>query len=366
MGKREVLIVAGFVVVGALVYQFTAPPSTEGSSSFSFANIFREVGREMRGNPGRATVTHSASLPVTPGLREVRILGVGRGGVTVVGERRTDITYALTVASNGPDDEQAKVYADRTVFVPDQVADTIVLRVAYPTEATQTATATLRVPSNLVVRVENATGVTMSDLAGAQVEATRGAVNISDVSGMVEGTHLDGSVTVTGAGSVKMRLTRLRSRFEDVSGGLTLDIRDGECTIATSHGAADIESLRGEVNLIRHQGPITVRGNAGRVTLENPGAESRIDMRRTEVEVTMDASVPVTILTTDQTARVIVKETARFVLDAMTTGGRIQATDMNLTPETIGDDVKLLHTFGTGSGARVTVRNTRGDIVVRR
>jgi len=365
MGKREVLILAGFIVVGVVIYQFTAPPAT-GESSFSFANWFGEVRRDMRGDPGRAEVTHSAVLPVTRDLREVRILGVGRGGVTVVGEDRADVAYELTVASTGPDDEQAKVYADRTVFVPDQVADTLMLRVSYPTEATQTASATLRVPSRLVVRVENATGVTMRDLAGAQVESTRGTVSLSNITGLVSGSHQDGDVTVTDAGAVKLRLTRLRSKFENVSGPITLDIRDGECSILNSGGAAEIESLRATLTLTNHRDGIIVRGNDGRVTLDAPRAESRVDMRRTEVEVTLTGAVPVTIVTTDQTARVIVKDAARVVLDAATTNGRIQATDVNLEPVINGENATLMHTFGTGSGARVTVRNTRGEIVIRK
>lgn len=365
MGKRELFILAGFIVVGAVIYQFTATPAT-GESSFSLSNLFNEVRRDMRGDPGRAEVTHSASLPVTPGLREVRILGVGRGGVTVVGEDRTDVAYALTVSSTGPDDEQAKAYADRTVFVPDQVADALVLRVSYPAEATQTASATLRVPSTLMVRVENATGVTMSDLAGAELETTRGTVTLSNITGVVSGSHQDGAVLVTDVGAVKLRLTRLRSKFENVSGPIALDIRDGACDILNSGGTTEIESLRATLTLTNHRGEVVVRGNDGRVTLDAPQAESRIDMRRTEVEVTLTGAVPVTIVTTDQTARVIVKDTARVVLDAGSTNGRIQATDVNLTPVTDGDNTTLMHTFGTGSGARVTVRNTRGEIVIRK
>lgn len=365
MGKRELLLIAGFVVVGAVLYQFTAPPST-GTSGFSFANLFDEARREMRGNPGRAEVTHTATLPAAPALREVRILGVGRGGVTVVGERRDDIEYALTVSSNGPDDALAKEYANRTVFVPDQVADTLVLRVDYPAEASQTASATIRVPERMIARVENATGVTMSGLAGAHVESTRGTVNISNVSGAVSGIHLDGSLTVTGAGSVKLRLTRLRSTFENVTDGLTLDLRDGESTVSASAGPVEIESVRAEVSVAGHRGSVNVRGSDGRVTLDGPVAESRIDMRRTEVEVVMTGGAPVTVVTTDQTARLIVKSGASFDLDAMSTDGKIQATDVNLTPENSGNDQKLLHTFGKTGGARVTIRNSRGDIVVRK
>ncbi len=339
MGKREFAIIAVFVVVGAVIYQFTAPPAT-GGSGFSFANIFDEARREMRGNPGRAEVTHTTTMPVPSGLRELRIVGVGRGGVTVIGERRSDIEHALTVSSTGPDDETAKTYANRTVFVPDQVADTLILRADFPEEASQTASATIKVPMGLEVRVETATGVIISEVAAAHVESARGAIRISNVSGAVGGIHVDGAVTVTGAGSVRMRLSRLRSQFENVTGGLSLDVRDGECTVTNSAGPVDIETARADISVVGQKGPVVVRGADGRVAVDSAGGDSRIDVRRAEVEVTVAGAAPMTVVTTDQTARVIVKPDAFFDLDAMSTEGKIQASDVNLTPVVSGSDQK--------------------------
>lgn len=364
MGKRELLIIAAFVVVGAIVYQFTAPPST-GTSSFSISNFFNEARREMRGNPGRAEVIHTATVPVEAAHRELRVQRVARN-VQVIGEDRKDIEYALTVSSNGPDDATAKTYADRTVFERDDLGDSLVLRVDYPEEGNQDTSLVVKVPAGMAVRVENSIGVTMNGVGAAHVENARGTVTLTGITGAVTGAHQDGNVTVTGAQSVKMRLTRLRSSFDKVSGGLTLDIRDGECAIQGSDGPVEIDSLRAELTLTGHRGPATIRGTDGRVTLNEPGGETRVDMRRAEVEATLSGRVPVTILTTDQTARVIIKGTAAFELDAMSTDGRIQAADVNLTPETDGNDMKLVHTFGKEGGTRVTIRNTRGEIVVRK
>lgn len=364
MGRRELLIIAGFVVVGALVYQFTAPPSTS-TSSFSFSNIFDEAKREMRGNPGRANVTHTATIPLEAGHRELRVLRITES-VKVIGERRDDIEYALTVSSNGPDDATAKKYADETIFERDDVAESLVLRVHYPEEASQESSLVVKVPAWLAVRVENAVGVSMTGVAAAHIEGARGDITLTDIDGAVTGSHQDGDFTVTNAASAKVRLSRLRSKFENVSGPLTLDVRDGECAVSKSAGAVEVDSQRAEITLTGHRGTTIIRGSDGRVTLDGPAAESKVDMRRAEVEVTLTGNVPVTILTTDQTARVIIKDTASVALDAMSTGGKIQATEVNLTPETVGENMKLVHTFGTGRGARVTIRNTRGEIVVRR
>lgn len=365
MGKRELLIIAGFIVVGAIVYQFTAPPST-GTSSFSFGNFFQEARREMRGNPGRAELTHTATLPVAAGVRELRLLRVSRN-VQVVGEARDTIEYTLTVSSNGPDDATAKTYAERTVFERDDVGDALVLRVDYPSEANQETSLVIKVPARLAVRVESAIGITIAGVAAAHVEGARaGNVAFTNIAGAVTGTHQDGEVTVTDAQSVKMRLLRLRSRFGAVPGGLLLDVRDGDCRIEGSAGPVEIDSTRGDITVVGHKGTVLVRGTDGSVNIDGPQDESKIDMRRTEVEVTLTGKAPVTIITTDQTARLVVKDSAAIMLDALSTEGRIQATDVNLTPETVDTDMKLVHTFGRAPQGRVTVRNTRGDIVIRK
>lgn len=363
MGKRELLIIAGFFVVGAIVYQFTAPPAT-GDSGFSFSRIFDEARREMRGNPGRAEVTSSGTVALAAGVGELRVLRVSRN-VQILGEDRGDIAWELTVTSNGPDDATAKSYADRTVFKQDDLGDAVVLRMDYPEEANQQSQAVIKVPRRLAVRVENASGVTMKDIAAAHVESVRGAVNLENIAGAITGMHQDGDVTVKGAGAMKMRLTRLRSKLSGVTGGLTLDVRDGECTVADSSGALEVDSARAEVSVSGHRGTILVRGTDGSVRIDAPANETKVDMRRADVEVSTDGAAPVTIITTDQTARLIVKPSASLTVDALSVEGAIQATDVGLTPETTDRNTKLVHTFGAGK-TRVTIRNTRGDIVIRK
>ncbi len=364
MGKRELLIIVAFVVVGTVVYQVTAPPST-GTRSFSLGEIFNSARREMRGNPGRATVTHTETLDVPATIHELRVLRVSHD-VQVVGEARDTIEYAFAVTSTGPDDTVANEYATRTVLTRDEVGTTLILRAQYPAEASQTATLIIKVPARLVARVDNATGVTISGVSGAHIEAARGEITMSQIAGAVTGTHQDGRLTVSAARSVKVRLTRTRSRFEDVSGGLTLDLRDGDSTILRSAGLLEIDETRQELTITEHQGPVTVRGSDGRVTVTGPSRAVTIDVRRTEVEVALTRGVPVTVINTDQTVRLILRGAPAFTLNAATSDGAIQAADVHLTPETGRSDTRLTHVFGAPGGPSVTIRNTRGNIVIRK
>ena len=51
MGKRELFIILGFVAVGIVAYQLTAPAST--SEGFSFSKVWEAMRREVHGNPSQ-------------------------------------------------------------------------------------------------------------------------------------------------------------------------------------------------------------------------------------------------------------------------------------------------------------------------
>ena len=73
MGKRELLIAVGFLVVGLVAYQLAAPPPKEGEHGFSLTRMFSEMRREIRGNPSRASVKLTGTLPVAEAITELRL-----------------------------------------------------------------------------------------------------------------------------------------------------------------------------------------------------------------------------------------------------------------------------------------------------
>jgi len=363
MGKRELLIIVAFVVVGAVAFQFTAPAATT-SSSWNFADFFDSARKEMRGNPGRGSFVHAATLKAPSDLREIRIVSIA-GAVQVVGESRDDISYEFTVTSNGPDDAGAVEWAKQTVIEKDDLGEAIILRGRYPEPGSQTATMTMKVPSRLAVRVESGRGVTISNVASVHLEGNREDVSVTNVTGAITGLHQDGDVTITGAQSAKIRLTRAQSVITKVRDGLILDVRDGDAKISECGGAMEVDETRAELTITGHRGTIAVRGSDGRVTIHRPTEDTRVDVRRAEVELLLDRAVAATLLTTDEPLRLLVAGTPGFVLDASTTDAKIQATDLGLTPEVADPNARLTHTFGSG-GARVTLRNTRGEIILRK
>jgi hypothetical protein len=103
MGKRELLLVFCFVVVGAVVYQATARPPASGERGLSLSRFIEHARREIRGNRANAEATTTATHELTADLTELRITGP-ISEVEVEGDGRRDVESTVHVESNGYDD----------------------------------------------------------------------------------------------------------------------------------------------------------------------------------------------------------------------------------------------------------------------
>jgi hypothetical protein len=363
MGKRELLIVVIFVCVGSVAYYLTAPATPDGKG-LSISRIFGEMRREMRGNPSVASFTHRGTLPVAPELGEIRVTA-GQARVRIVGEDRRDIAYDLPIESTGPDQQTALEYAKRVSVRVDDLGTSATLSVIYPREGSQSGTLTVLVPMRLAVR--SIGGVpTIENVSAVQLEGVSGDTTIGNVSGAVTGVHRNGRLVIDKVGSIDLSIQRSRARILNVPGGITLSARDGECAIEDSRGALIVEPNNAELTIARHQGSVRVAGSGGQVRLDGTEGEVSIDMRRAEVEVIVTRAQPMTLLTTDDSLRLFLDESVGLAVDAIASEGKIHATEFGLTPETSEHDARLHHAFGSGKLPRAALRNTRGDIVIRR
>jgi len=241
-----------------------------------------------------------------------------------------------------------------------------VLRAKYPEPGQQRSTIVMHVPARLAVRLESSLGADINGVAAVHLESVRGSVTLTNVAGGVTGAQQDGDFSITGAASVKMRLIRSKSKITKVTGGLTLDLRDGDSDITESAGAIEVDQVRSDLSISDHQGGITVRGNDGSITILRPTAETRVDVRRAEVELLVERAVQMTIITSDEPLRLILAGAPAFSLDAAASDAAIQATEFDFKPEVVEADAKLLHQFGGKNDVRITLRNARADIILRK
>jgi hypothetical protein len=96
--------------------------------------------------------------------------------------------------------------------------------------------------------------------------------------------------------------------------------------------------------------------------IEGLRTEARIDGRNSNIDVTLDAAAPITIYNLG--AIRVTAPPGGYTLDAVTTEGRINMDDGEVTPSEGADP----HATGPvrGGGPTLTLRATRGSITIRK
>jgi hypothetical protein len=365
MGKRELLIIASFLLAGLAVYHVTAPAPAGPGRRFSLSDVVSHVRREVRGNRATATVTSHNTLTIAPTVHEVRISGVVK--LTVTGEDRPDLGYDLTVEAGGPDDAGARANGAQTRLLADDLGAVLSLRVAVPHDTRQVAQLTVHVPRRLAVRVEGASGSTDLDVTGVgalRLDSLVGDVRLSGVTGEVSGTHRNGDLTLDGAGSIALTLVSSKATFTGVRGTMAISARNGECRVDGSAGVLTMDATNENTILTNMRGPVQVTGTGGELHVDEPAAEVRVDMRRTAITIALQAASPVIALAAEAPLRVVLDGPPGILIDAaVAEDGEIRAGDFGLTAEPAGTGARLVHAF-TAAGPRVVLRNERGAIEI--
>ena len=178
MGKRELLLICGFAVVGALVYYATAPAAAPGQQGFSIGRVVEEMRREIRGNRSSAEISTTTAIPVKPGVTELRF-ETGSAGLTISGEDRADVLCELKVWSSGYDETEAKKYANETALKSTEAGISLVISIKYPEPATQRASLVVRMPKAMSVRVQPSRAkLEISEVASVELVEARGQATL--------------------------------------------------------------------------------------------------------------------------------------------------------------------------------------------
>jgi hypothetical protein len=363
MGKRELIIAAAFIVVAALAYQFTAPAAKPGERGFSLGQLFSHIKTGIRANSASATVTKTGTVPLKPGVTELRLTTARSTPITVIGEKRDDVGYEAVVDSTGPDEATARQYADRTSVVSDDMGAAQKLDLVYTREGQQSARLTMRVPARLLVRIDGSGHLTVSDVRALDLRNVTGDVTITNVLEKLSGSHRSGELNVTKAGAIDLMLSSSRARFTDIDGAITLNARNGDCVIAKSRGTIEATVANAEFTVTDHAGPVHVSGELGTLRVVSPAKDLAVDVRRMTVEITLGLAIPATILTSGETLKLTLAGPPAISIDALATDGAIHVTDLALEPVKDERGSRLTAAVG-GGGARVVLRNTGADIVI--
>jgi hypothetical protein len=367
MGKRELLLVAAFVIVGALVYQFTAPPPAPGERSFSLSQLLANVRREVRGNRASADTTTTVTHAVPASATDLR-LTVGRMDVTITGEDRSDIAAELHVRSTGYDVPEAERLAKETILKLDDAGASILAKVEYPEDGRQTATMTLKVPARLAIRLDPGSGDTkISNVAAVELMNARGDTQVANIADRVTANQSGGELRVTDAGSVKITTRGSDATIERVRGESVLNFRNGEVKAIKLGGPIELETNGTDVTFEQFEAASGMfRANVvnGALVLRGLRREARIDARNAELTVDVERAAPLAIYAEGEDTVTLTAPDGGYQLDAIAQRADITVPEGTVKPTVDGEEHRASGAVG-GGGPTITIRTTRGDIVIK-
>lgn len=364
MGRRELIIALVFVVLAVVAYQLTAAPLKEGEEGFSLSRFFSGIRKEIRSHNATGSITRAGTVKLRDEVTEVRLTVSRSFPITVTGEDRKDLAYELSVQSNGPDEAAARALADQTKFGPDDLGSAIALKLTFPEPGEQTAKLNLRVPERLLVRFEGAGRAVAAGVRAVEMRNLAGETTFSKVRDLVKGTHRQGDLKISLAGAVDVSMTTSSLHLDQIAGPISLNGRNGSCTISASTGTIDASVTNVELGILEHGGSIRVTGDGSMLKVVQPAKELSVDVRRMHVEIALAAAIPATVITTDGPIKILFTSTPAATIDAvLSERGEIKATDIGLAPVRADREWRLSGAVGAG-GPRMLLRNTRGDIVI--
>lgn len=376
MGKRELLLVGVFVVLGIVVYQVSAPPADPARPGFSISRLINNVRREVRGRPESAQETRKEQLALAEGIKELRVT-LESGPITITGEDRSDIESTLEVRSNGYDKAEAESLVKATKLAADAAGEVLIVRVDFPVEGRQSATLSLKVPKGIAVRIEQRAGTLKVDnVASLSVAPSSGEATITNIPGAVILGQRGRTATIQKVGSLRLNASAgAEVTLSDIAGDTNLTLQSAEVRGISLTGGLEIESRSSDVRLEglnKLRGPVRVNVSAGELVMTGLATEGRIDARRTEVRIEMAEAAPLAVYNDGEPVELSLPRGGLRV-DALVTDGRVsldsslEKQGLTVTPTEKQGAPREERVTGAvnGGGPTVTVRNSRADIVLR-
>ena len=367
MGKRELLLIGGFVLVGVLVYLVTAPAPAPGQQGFSIGKLMEEVRREVRGHQSSVEVKTSRTAPLTAGVTEIRFETAG-ATLAISGEDRKDVGFDMVVWSNGYDEADARKYASETELRLTEVGRALLVDIKYPEPGQQRATLTVRVPRALAVRVQQSRGkLEVADVLSAELVDSRGQVTIRRVSGRLAVTHRGGTLTLESIGQLKLNARGSVVTLKDVKGNATLQLQAGELRATALAGPVELESngtgITFEVPAPAAK-PMRLSTVGGSLNVSGLATELRVDSRDTKIEIAIDKPAPVEIYAEGDPPMIVTLPPSGFDLEAVAIESRITVPDGLVDVSSTATEQRAAGSIG-GGGPKITLRSSHGEITIR-
>ena len=373
MGKRELVLIAVFVVVGIAVYQFTAPPAPTGSD-LSVGGIFQAIRRGMRGPRESVTSESTRTFPIASGVGTLRLNISRPSDLTITAEDREDVSVTIKATARGYDVADTRATAAGAQLAFSTSGDTVVAtnqwtdrRDGQHAFVTQVAL-TLAIPRRLQVGMLPHVGLlTVKNVAGFDAAGSRGETRVTGTTGDVRLTHAGGTLEIAGGRSLKLSARNSRGEISGITGAVSIDATASRLRLSDLTGPIELDSRNTDFAIEKIEAlkpPFRFTGTGGALRVDGLRAEAHIDGHNTDLDVRMAAPAPVTIENVG--AITLTAPAGGYTLDAVATEGRITSDDSAITATpSDGPDARVGAKI-RGGGPALTLRATRGRIEIRR
>jgi hypothetical protein len=373
MGKRELVLIAAFIVVGIVVYQVTAPPAPAGSD-LSFGGIFQRMRRGMQGPRETAAGESHRAVTVDASVQTLRINLPRPCDLTITASERDDIAIDVKTTAHGYTPAEAKAAADGAAVNPQSQADALTLTGAWddrrgPAGFVTQVTVALAIPKRLHVNLMPHIGLlTIKGVASLEAVSSRGETHVLDTAGDVQLTHVGGTLEVAGGTTLKLSTRNGRGDISGFIGVVSLELTGSRVKLSGITGPLDIEARNTDLTIEKIDAlkpPMRFDGNGGELRVDGLRTEANIEGRNTDIDVRLLAAAPVTIRNNGG-AILVTAPPGGYTLDAVASDGRITSEDESITatPEN-GNDARASAKV-RGGGPTLSLRATRGRIELRR
>jgi hypothetical protein len=362
MGKRELLLIGVFLVVGMGVYQMTAPPPKPGQEGFSFGKLLSHIRAEIQGEDASASVTRKQRHAVGSDITRLT-LPAFRGTLTLIGEDRADVAAELQGEMVGIDDTVARTRVAATHLTLEPSGDELTIKISRPDDSRlRNAELRLWVPARLAVTLEFRGEADLRGVAEVKFQNARGRTHVRDV-GAVRGEYVNGDLEVLAVGEIDLKTQQTQVRIDGVKKTLALESDHGEVRIQRVAGTAKLQLDRVECEADTILGQTTVRMDYGNLQLRGISAATEITGDGAGLDLTMASAVPLSATTTRDELMVELPK-GGITLDIVAQHGRVRLSDRGLRVEEKDDERRITTDIG-GGGPTIRLRNEHADIVVR-
>lgn len=362
MGKRELLLMVVFVVLGVGVYQVTAPAAPAESKGFSLGRMFQFAKAHIQGNQARRSVTRTAT--VTPGAGvDTVVIGELRGVIVVEGSDRTDVEVRLEANLSGIDDEDLATQDKALTLEAANDGTRVAVNLEFEHHGNRPRhEMRVLVPRRMKVQLSGRATAEVRGVAGLHLDSFGGELEVEDVAGQVTGdterlqadfgpgadlrfSSHEGRIRADAPREIKMTCERTTIEVVDPTGPVTFT--EDYC----------------RMDVRRSGGPITITGDGGTVELRQITHPLTIQAERLTVNAELDAAVPTSIKVEEDNVEVTLPREGGIDLDARTTDGDLRApSGMQVTT---AENRSTLTVPINGGGVPVTLEVTRGWLRLR-